>query len=267
MTRTVLVAILTACAGESSDDPESSPESPASGAELDQVEVAWATWPPGGRRALVSLDDREGGGARLFAATAGGAIRLLLSSRSLPGAWLNDQEALVHSVDGKLYRYHADIDSLSVIELSQSSEWLTQLAPEARVATLSVSGWPRSARKFEHQQNLVRNCAARLPSAWREGALVFGRRMNGEGQLIGVFPAIEDAATAAPVFKASGLDVEPIMTKARAMTGSFDYGSTRNGPGDRAWIRRLEAAGGGAEIWLERVGQTPFRLLTREMTR
>ena len=91
--------------------------------------------------------------------------------------------------------------------------------------------------------------------------------MNGEGQMVGVFSSLEEAAAAAPAFESGGLTVRPVMTEAREMAGSFDYGSTQNGPGDRAWIRRLDSQGGGAEVWLQRVGQAPIRLLAREMTR
>lgn len=236
-------------------------------AEMDPVTVAWASWPPAGSRALVEVEGSDDGSSRLYAATAGAGIRLLRATRVLPGAWLNDHEALVHSVDGTLYRYDAELDSLVSIELNHQPAWAIRPVEAAEVATLAVNRWPRSARKFEHQQNLVRSCAERLPANLQQSAIVFGRRMSGEGQLVGVFSSIEDAAAAAPAFEASGIHVTPIMTAAREMAGSFDYGSTPFGPGDRAWIRRLDSKGGGAEVWLERVGQAPIRLLTREMTR
>jgi len=236
-------------------------------AEVDPVTVAWADWPPAGGRVLVAVEDSDDGSSRLYAATAGAGVRLLLSTRVLPGAWLNDHEALVHSADGVLYRYDAELDSLVAIELNNPPGWATRPVEAAEVATLAVSRWPRSARKFEHQQNLVRSCAERLPASLQKSAIVFGRRLSGEGQLVGVFSSIEDAAAAAPAFLASGIQVTPVMTAAREMAGSFDYGSTPFGSGDRAFIRRLDSKGGGAEVWLERAGQAPIRLLTREMTR
>ena len=140
------------------------------------------------------------------------------------------------------------------------------VALKTEVATLSVSRWPRSARKFENQQNLIRTCAERLPREQRESAMAWGHRMMGEGRAVGAFATLEVATEVAPAFRERGLDVEPMMTLARAMNGTFDYGSKRNGPGDRAWIHRL-GDGGGAEVWLEPAGQAPRRLLTREMTR
>ncbi|TPW12598.1 MAG: hypothetical protein FD129_1440, partial [bacterium] len=72
-------------------------------AELDQVTVAWAAWPPGGQRLLVSVEELAGDGAKLLEATAGGGIRLLLEARTVSGGWLDERAALVHSVDGRLY--------------------------------------------------------------------------------------------------------------------------------------------------------------------
>jgi hypothetical protein len=233
-------------------------------AEFTDVVVEWMAWPAAGARALVALTHRSDGRSELVS-IAGGGFHPLSTRGTAFGGWLSDGAALLCDSDGRLLSWSPATDSLTTVPIDATPRWARQLSRDATVPSLSVSRWPRSARKFENQVALIEKAAAGLPAEWRAGAMAYGRRTMGGDQRVGVFPSDEAAARAADAFRESGMTVEPVTTLARAMSGSFDYGLTRNGPGDAAWIRRLDD--GGAEVWIQKAGGDPIRLLTREMTR
>jgi hypothetical protein len=132
------------------------------------------------------------------------------------------------------------------------------------VSTLKVERWPRSARQFEAQEALLRKIAGDLPEPVRSRAGAWGRRLAGSARCVGVFQSPEEAAAAAPAYRARGLAVEPSSVAAREMTGDFTFGRVEHpGSGAAAWCRRSVA--GPAEIWIQRPGEAPRRLLTGEL--
>ncbi|HEX7879320.1 MAG TPA: hypothetical protein VF720_07915 [Candidatus Eisenbacteria bacterium] len=234
-------------------------------AKLEDVEVEWIVWPQEGARALIALRHRGDGRPELIS-VSGGGFHPLGSRGAAFGGWLADGSALLADADGRLVSWTPLTDSLAVVPLDEPPRWARYLSRDATVLSLAVTRWPRSARRFESQVELVKKAAATLPEEWRAGAMAYGRRLLGGDQRVGVFPTDEAARRAADAFHASGMTVTPVTSTAREMTGAFDYALTRNGPGDAAWIRRLDT--GGAEVWLLRkAGGQPIRLLTREMTR
>jgi len=232
-------------------------------AALDNVELEWIAWPVEGGRALVALRHRTDGRPEVLS-VSGAGFHPLGSHGTTFGGWLADGAALLADADGRLLSWTPVTDSLQILALDEPPRWARYLSRDATVLSLAVSRWPRSARKFENQVELVKKAAATLPAEWRAGAMAYGRRLVGGDQRVGVFPTDEAAERGAAAFRQSGMTVTPATTTAREMTGAFDYGLVRNGPGDAAWIRRL--ADGGAEVWFQ-AGGDPIRLLSREMTR
>lgn len=235
---------------------------------LENVAPEWAAWPPRpqpGDMALLALrstgiDSIPG----LLRIRPGPDLKPLMSGPAPQGIWIDNRTALMIDDQGALYRYEAGPDTLRSIDLDDRPGWSRDLAPSPMVATLRVERWPRSARQFEAQEALLSRIVRELPGPVRGPAASSGRRLGGSDRCVGVFGSLEEAAAVAPTFRSHGLDVEPTRISAREMSGTFDYG-TISAAGATAWCRRTGR--GPAEIWLQRPGEAPRRILTGDLSR
>lgn len=234
---------------------------------LNDVAPDWAAWPPRPRPEDMALLAVRSTGvdsiAGLFRIRPGPETKPLLDRPAPQGIWIDSRLALVIDDRGTLYRYEAGPDTLRAIDLDDRPGWARDLAPSPTVATLRVERWPRSARQFEAQESLLARIVRELPEPVRGPAASFGRRLGGSARCVGVFRSMDEADAMAPAFRSHGLEVEPARVPAREMSGAFDYGTISTG-GATAWCRRTGR--GPAEIWLQRPGEAPRRLLTGDLS-